>query len=188
VTEEQDLSDVERALQARFNPTKLERFTSTALEPKRSELVQQLALPEDARGRMPMTQEKFATVDNPQRVEWERHVRYFLKQLRPREQAHRITAPMIFEWTTGISIKELAEAEGVANNNPRGGGATGSANSHLRHINAILKEYFGTPYKTKIAGREVGKAYKVRAHFRVERKQPACITLKPEFEQGILDQ
>ncbi|QNL30303.1 hypothetical protein SEA_MAZUN_1 [Microbacterium phage Mazun] len=184
---ERELSDIERALKARYNPTKLDRFTSTAEELKGSEYVQELVLPDETRGRMPLTQEKYVLHENPARVEWERQVRKFVKRLNTRDTGHRITAPMVFEWTTGMSIKELAEAEGVANNDPRGGGNTGSANMHLRHINAILKEYFGTPYKTKIAGRQVGKAYKVNQHFRIENKKPISLTLWPEWENGTLN-
>ena len=183
---ERELSDVEKALQARFNPTKLNKFTSTTEELKGSEYVQELALPEGSRGRMPLTQEKYVIHENPARVEWERYLRQFIKRLNTRDTSHRITAPMVFEWVTGISIRELAEAEGVADNDPRGGGNTGSANMHLRHINALLTEYFGKSYKTKIAGRQVGKAYKVNQHFRIEDTRPKCLTLWPEWHNGTL--
>lgn len=183
---ERELSEVERALQARFNPTNLERFTSTAGEVKTSEYIKELAVPDSARGRMPLTQDKYVIHENPARVEWERQVRKFLFRLNTRDSGHRVTAPMIFEWTTQISIKELAEMEGVADRDPRGGGATGSANMHLRHINAIMKEYFGTPYKTTIANRPVGKAYKVNQYFRIENKKPISLTLWPEWENGTL--
>lgn len=179
-------SDIEKMLQEQF-PTESPRFTSTAEEPKRSEQVQQLVRPRELRGRVPLTLESFVVNENPARVEWERHVREFLGQL-TENQAHRVTAPMIFEWTTGISIKELAKAEGVDPSAWRGGAASGSANMHLRHINWVLKEYFGDPHKTTIAGRAVGKAYAVRKYFRVRLKPPANLTLKPDFEEGTLDQ
>ncbi|QNN98049.1 hypothetical protein SEA_FEDE_1 [Microbacterium phage Fede] len=180
------LSDIERALQARHNPTNPKQFASTTIEPEGSAYVKELSLPDTSRGRMPMTQEKFVVHENPARVEWERQLRKFIKRLNTRDTGHRITAPMVFEWTTGLSISEIAKAEGVAGNDPRGGGANGSANMHLRHLNALLKDYFGTPYKTKIAGRQVGKAYKVPQHFKIDTTKPKCLTLWPEWYNGTL--
>ncbi|QCG78288.1 hypothetical protein SEA_ALOEVERA_1 [Microbacterium phage AloeVera] len=183
---ERELSEIERALKRRHNPTNL-RFQSTAGEPKRSEDVNGLVLADVDRGRMPLTQEKFVLNENPARVEWERQLRKFVRRLNTRDSAHRITAPMIFEWATGLSIKELAQQEGVADKDPRGGGNTGSANMHLRHLNALLRDYFGKSYKTQIAGRSVGKAYKVNQHFRIENTRPKCLTLWPEWENGTLN-
>jgi hypothetical protein len=94
---------------------------------------------------------------------------------------------MIFEWVTGVTIKEIQEAEGVDLAEWRGGAANGSANMHLRHINAILAEYFGKPRKTTIMGRHVGKAYDVPRGFRTERRKPLCLTLWPEWDEGQLD-
>ena len=184
---EKQLSDVEKALQSRFNPTKLNKFTSTTEELKGSSYIQDLALPPGSRGRMPLTQEKYVLHENPARVEWERYLRQFLKKLNTRDSSHRVTAPMVFEWVTGISIKELAEAEGVADADPRGGASNGSANMHLRILNGLLSEYFGKPYKTKIAGRQVGKAYRVNQHFRIADKKPICLTLWPEWDNGTLN-
>lgn len=183
---ERELSDIERELQARHNPSVRRQFTSTALAPRASDYVEDLALPVESRGRMPLTQEKYVIAENPQRVTWEREVRQALATLSDKT-AHRITAPMIYEWATGISIADLIEAEGLQDASPRGGGQNGSANAHLRHINWVLAEYFGKPYKTKIAGREVGKAYKVRKGFRVKLKRPANLTLWPEWENGTLN-
>ena len=183
---ERELSDIERELQARHNPNLRRQFSSTALEPRTSEYIEDLAVPVESRGRMPLTQEKFVIAENPQRVAWERHVREALDTLSDKI-AHRVTAPMIYEWVTQISIADLIEAENLQDANPRGGGQNGSANSHLRHINWVLREYFGTPYKTKIAGREVGKAYRVRKGFRVRLKKPANLTLWPEWENGTLN-
>jgi len=182
---ERELSDIERELQARHNPNIRQQFTSTALEPRTSEYIEDLALPVESRGRMPLTQEKFVIAENPQRVAWEREVRAALATMSDKT-AHRITAVMVYEWTTGIKVTDLIEAEGLQDVSPRGGGQNGSANSHLRHINWVLQEYFGKPYKTKIAGREVGKAYKVRKGFRVKLKRPANLTLWPEWENGTL--
>jgi hypothetical protein len=183
---DRELIDIERELQARHNPSIRRQFSSTALEPKTSEYIEDLALPVESRGRMPLTQEKFVISENPQRVSWEREVRTALDQLSDKT-AHRITAPMIYEWATGISIADLIEAEGLQDVSPRGGGQNGSANAHLRHINWVLTQYFGKGYKTKIAGREVGKAYKIRQGFRVRLKRPANLTLWPEWENGTLN-
>lgn len=180
-------SDLEKELQQRFNPDNLNRFNSRAQEVTESELVKALVLPPESRGRLPYSREDFVIEENPARVEWERQVRIFLSRLNTTDHGHRVTAPDIYEWTTGIKIADLAEAEGVADKDARGGGNAGSANMHLRHINAILREYFGQPYKTTILGRPVGKAYKVRKSFRVKLKKPACLTLLPDWENGTLD-
>ena len=179
-------SDIERELQSRFNPENSQRFSSTAQDAASAEYVEQLVLPEDSRGRMPFTRDAFVISENPARVEWEREVRKFLSKLNA-DFGHRVTAPMIYEWTTGINIRELAEAEGVDPENWHGGGWNGSANTHLRHINYILKEYFGKSYKTTILGRPVGKAYTVRPSFSVRRKKPVCLTLWPEWDEGTLN-
>jgi hypothetical protein len=182
-----DLNAIERQLQEQFRPESTRRrFTSTVEDTiETSEYIKNLALPIGSRGKMPLTQDKYVINENPARIEWERQVRMFLARL-DKSMSHRVTAPMIYEWTTGISIAELAELEGVADADGRGGGKTGSANMHLRHINAILFDYFGKPYKTKIAGRQVGKAYKVRQYFRVADKKPMQLALWPEFERGLL--
>ena len=182
---EREMTELEKMLQARHNPTVKKQFTSDALDPQRSKLVGDLALPDESRGRMPLTQEKFVVYEPPQRVEWEREVRKAIFSL-PGDGGHRISAPMIFEWATGISIKELAEAEGADQKSARGGGKNGSANVHLRHINWVLRGYFGKGYKTKIAGREVGQAYKVPKGYRIERRKPLNITLWPEWENNTL--
>lgn len=181
-----EASEIERRIQEQFDPKHMKRFTSTASDITRSEYVLDLALPVEARGVLPLTRESLIVEENPARVEWERFIRQFLRKLNS-DFGHRVTAPMIYEWTTGISIKKLAASEGAADKDARGGAQNGSANMHLRHINAILKEYFGTPYKTRIAGREVGKAYKVRPAFRVDRKRPVSITLLPDWSNGTLD-
>ena len=184
---EREISDIERALQARHNPSNVKQFTSTSSDMEQSEYLKDLALPVEQRGRVPLTQERYIMHENPMRVEWERQTRLFLKQLNTRNHGHRVTAPMVFEWTTGISIAELAAAEGADQKEYHGGGQNGSANVHLRHINWVLKEYFGTPYKTKIAGREVGRAYRVKQHFRVTDYKPVCLTLWPEWENRTLE-
>ena len=187
MTEAKSLEEIEAALQKRYNPSLGRQFTSDSTALKHNELVQDLVLPVEARGRMPLTKEQYLVNENPAKVEWERHIRVFLSRLNTRQQGHRITAAMIFEWTTGRTIKEIAEAEGADKADGRGGGKAGSANAHLRIINGILKEYFGTPYKTKIAGREVGRAYRVKQHFSVRYKKPIHLALWPEWDNGTLD-
>ena len=199
-------SEIERMLQEKF-PQESPRFTSMAKDPETSTLVKELARPVEERGRIPMTREAFVIEEPPARVEWEREIRIFLSRL-SQESGHRVTAPMIYEWTTGISIRQLAEEalklkieearkeaeakgkdfdESTITLSWRGGGTTGPANMHLRLINWVLKEYFGNPHKTTIAGRSVGRAYTVRKYFRVRDKKPANLTLIPDWEAGTLD-
>jgi len=168
-----------------YDPNKLTRFTSTAIEAKKAEDVEALVLPDDERARLPFTRADFVIKEDPRRVQWEREVRKFLSGL-SRNKGHKVTGPMIYEWATGVSLIELAKEEGTLDADGRGGGRWGSANVHLRHINAILVDYFGKPYKTTILGRHVGKAYTVRPHFNVRHKKPACLTLWPEWEEGTL--
>lgn len=181
-----EASDLERQLQAQFNPENMDRFSSTAKDAAVSDYVQDLVLPEESRGRLPYTRDKFVVSENPARVEWERQVRKFLSRLNG-DFSHRITAVMIYEWATGIKIKDLIKAEGVENSASPLIRTYGSANMHLRHINWVLGQYFGKPYKTTIMGRPVGKAYTVRASFQVRRKKPACLTLWPEYDEGTLN-
>ena len=179
-------SDLERELQAQFNPENTVRFASNAKDAAESEYVKDLVLPDESRGRLPFTRDKFVVSENPARVEWERQVRKFLSRLNG-DFGHRVTAVMVFEWATGISIKELVKREGVENHQSPIVRTYGSANMHLRHINWVLTEYFGKPYKTTIMGRSVGKAYTVRPSFAVRRKKPACLTLWPEYDEGTLN-
>lgn len=186
------VSNLERQLQERFDPANLRRFTSTAREAAESTYVAELTVPEDSRGIMPYTKSEFVISENPLRVEWEREVRKFLIKL-PNYTSHRVTAPMIYEWATNIKIKDLEEAdtrnEIITDEAPglRSKTNMGRLNVHLRHINWVLREYFGKPYKTKIMGREVGRAYVVRQHFRVKLKKPANLTLWPEWSEGTLN-
>lgn len=181
------ISEIEKKLQEQFNPEHMTRFVSTAKEPNTAAALEDLKLPEDQRGPMPFTRDKYIVNEDPAQVEWEREIRKFLRRLNTDKISHRVSAVMIYEWTTGISLKDLREAEGVDETKWQGGAANGSANRHLRIINKILREYFGTPYKTKIMGREVGKAYTVGQNFRVKRKKPISVTLLPDYMNGTLD-
>ena len=189
-----EMSDIERELQARFDKANALRFSSTAGKAAESEYGAELMLPEGDRGPIPFTKEELMITENPLRVQWEREVRKFLKLL-TNHTSHRITAPMIYEWATGIKIKDLeatdkeAAEKGVQQSSDGEDGPRtemGKLNVHLRHINWVLREYFGKPYRTKIMGRDVGRAYTVRQEFKVARKKPACMTLWPEWYDGTL--
>lgn len=183
-----EASELEKQLQAQFNPENTMRFSSTAQEVAQSDYVQDLVLPDNSRGRMPLTRDKFVVSENPARVEWERQTRKFLRRLNP-DFSHRVTPHMIYEWATGIKLRDLQIAEGIDPERPgRGPAPYGSASMHIRHINWVLSEYFGKPYKTTIMGRPVGKAYTVRQSFFVQKKRPACLTLWPEWDENTLDE
>jgi hypothetical protein len=177
--------DIHKELERMFDSKNNIRFTSTATEAAKADELEQLVLPEEERGRMPFTRSDFVIKEDPARVFWEREVRKFLGRL-PKEKGHKVTGPMIYEWATGISLKDLMKEEGTEDHNGKGGGRWGSANRHLRHINWVLREYFGKPYKTTILGRQVGQAYTVRPWFEVKKKKPACLTLLPEWDEGVL--
>lgn len=175
------MSDIE----AQFQPVQ-PRFASNVQGPKDAENVLAIVQPLEERGRLPYSREDFVKTENPALVEWERQTRLYLSRLNA-DFGHRITAPMVYEWVTGRSIKEDARAEGADEASPRGGGQNGSANMHLRLINRILRDYFGQPRKTTIMGRGVGKAYTVRPHFQVKLKKPTCLTLWPDWDAGTLN-
>ena len=180
-----EVSELERSLQARFNKDSASGFSSTASKASEAKYVKDLVVADDERGRMPYTKESLVVSENPVRVEWEREVRKFLGKL-SRHTSHRISAPMIYEWATNIKIADLLKEDEI--NPPAEGERSnkGNLNVHLRHINWVLRAYFGKPYKTKIMGREVGRAYTVRQDFRVDRKKPANLTLWPEWDEGTL--
>lgn len=121
---------------------------------------------------MPLTKDKYLVRENPHLVGWEREVRKFLRNLTP-EHGHRVAAVMIYEWATGIMVKELME-EG------------GSAQSDLRKINQVLRYYFGKPYMTYIAGRKVPTAFRIKPGWYVRRHRPMTLTLWSEYTEGTL--
>jgi hypothetical protein len=179
-------AELHKKLQEQFDPSHLARFTSTATSAKVATDVEELMLDEEKRGRLPLTRADLVIKEDPRRIAWEREVRKFLSKLNG-DFGHKVTGAMVYEWATGVSLAELAKAEGVDPEVWRGGARWGSANAHLRHINAILLAYFGTPRKTTIAGRHVGKAYTVRPSFRVKDKKPATIVLQVEWSEGTLE-
>ena len=180
-----DAKTLHKQLQEQFNPDNLTRFTSNTSKAAKAEDVEVLMLPEEQRGRVPFTRADFVIKEDPRRVEWEREVRKFLARLNS-DFSHKVTSPMIYEWATGVSLAELAAAEGVDPEVWRGGARWGSANVHLRHITWVLKEYISTPYKTTIMGRHVGRAYTVRPAFKVGKKKPANLTLLADWQEGTL--
>ena len=165
------ISEIEAMLQSRFSkdqPTS--RVQSTALDPaqsKRSDLL----LPEAERGKMPFTKDKFLVRENPEIVQWEREVRKFLRRLSP-EHGHRVSAVMVYEWATGISVSDLV--------------AEGGSTTDLKRINKILRFYFGKSYMTYICGRKVPNAFRVRPGYYITRHRPMTLTLYAEYCEGTL--
>jgi hypothetical protein len=174
-TEPALLSEVETLLKKRFDKDEADRtrrLPSTADAARTSARVDQLTLPDTERAKMPYTKDKYLVRENPHRVQWEREVRKFLRNLSP-EHGHRVAAVMVYEWATGIRVKDLM-AEG------------GSARRDLGHINAVLRYYFGKPYMTYILGRKVPNAYRIRPGYYIRRHRPMTLTLWAEYQEGTL--
>ena len=176
------LSDVEQALKKQFNrdDANKRRVPSTARAAASSERVDQLVLPDEMRARMPFTKDKYLVRENPQLVQWERETRKFLRNLSP-QHGHRVAAVMIYEWATGIHIKDAMELEA------KGEAGRASWRADLRKINQILKFYFGKPYMTYIMGRKVPNAYRVRPGYYIKRHRPMTLTLYAEYAEGTLN-
>ena len=176
------LSDAEENLKKRFSKEEAnkKRLPSTASASRSSERIDQLTLPDSERGKMPFTKEKYLVRENPQLVQWEREVRKFLRKLSP-EHEHRVTAVMVYEWATGVLVKDLMETPQTFE--------SGRANwrTDLRKINQILAFYFGKPFTTWIMGRKVGKAYKVKQGYYIRRHRPKTLTLYAEYTEGVLN-
>lgn len=173
------LSEVEQALRERFKEEgpKGTRVPSTSRGVREARL-DQLLLPDDERPKMPFTKEKYLIRENPQRVQWERELRKFLRKLSP-EHEHRVAAVHVFEWATGLRIAELMQLEQAGER-----GKT-SWRADLRKINVLLKEYFGDPYMTYIMGRKVAKAYRIPKGWYVYRHRPKTLTLYAEYADGV---
>lgn len=175
MTDDLSLHEAETVLRNRFTgkDQKLSRLPSTAQQPKASNRVDRLVLPDDERPDMPFTKDKYLVRENPHLVQWERETRKFLRKLSP-QHGHRVAAVMIYEWATGIKVADLMAAGG-------------SANADLRMINKILRYYFGQPYMTYICGRKVPKAYRVRPGYLITRHRPMTLTLYAEYAEGVLN-
>lgn len=167
------LNAVEQELRDRFDPGSKGRSVvpSTAELGEAPTRASELLLPDEHRGRMPFTKDKYLVKENPHLVMWEREVRKFLRKLSPMHE-HRVSAVMIYEWATGIEVKELVEK----------GGST----VDLKRINKILRFYFGTPYMTYICGRKVPRAYRVKLGYLITRHRPMTLTLYAEYCEGTL--
>jgi hypothetical protein len=180
------LTEAERQLREQFEVTKQARRVSPsdaragAQGGVRQVRLQQLVLPEDERGRMPFTKSQYLIKENPQEIFWERELRKFLRRLSP-EHEHRVSAVMVWEWATGLSVADLEAAI-------KAGTADGKAThrSDLRKLNALLRHYFGKGYMTYIAGRKVPRAYKVRKGYYIKRHRPLSLTLYAEYCEGTL--
>ena len=168
------LTEVEAFLKSKFNKEEADRtrVPSNARSSASSVRLNQLTLPDEKRARMPFTQDKYLVRENPALVQWERETRKFLRNLSP-EHGHRVSAVMIYEWATGIKVKDMIEH-----------GA--SPNPDLIKLNKILRFYFGQPYMTYIAGRKVPRAYRVRPGYYIRRHRPMTLTLYAEYCEGVL--
>jgi hypothetical protein len=173
-SDRQLLSEVEMLLKKKFVKEEADkrRVPSTALDAQASARLDQLTLPDSERGRMPFTKDKYLIRENPHLVAWERETRKFLRNLTP-VHGHRVAAVMIYEWATGIRVKDLMD-EG------------GSAASDLRKINQVLRFYFDKPYMTYIMGRKIPKAYRVKPGYFIRRHRPMTLTLYNEYAEGTL--
>lgn len=168
------ISEVEEFLKSKFDKTApTSGVPSIAGPATASTRINQLVLPDEDRGRMPFTKDKYVVRENPQLVQWERETRKFLRNLSP-AHGHRISAVMVYEWATGILVKELLEQGGTAS-------------PDLRKINQCLRHYFGKPYQTYIGGRKVPRAYKVKSGYYIRRHRPMTITLYLEYSEGVLN-
>jgi len=174
------LSEAEETLRKRFLEEGGQRPQPPMSVAGRQSRVEMLVVPDEVRGKMPLTKSKYIVRENPHLIQWEREVRKFLRRLSP-DHEHRISAVMIYEWATGIRITELMELEKAS---PKKNHTTWRAD--LRKLNKILAYYFGKPYSTWIAGKKVPKAYRVKQNFLITRKRPMSLTLWTEFTSGVL--
>jgi hypothetical protein len=169
------LNEVEEYLKARFDKNRSKpRVPSNSLAaPGASSRLDSLILKDEERGRLPETKDKYLVRENPHLVAWEREVRKFLRKLNP-DHGHRVAGAMIFEWATGLSLKDLHDRKAMPH-------------ADLRKINKILEFYFGKPYMTYILGRKVPKAYRVPPGWYVSRHRPMTLTLFHEYSTKTLN-
>ena len=171
--QESYLSEVEALLKGKFSKTESSRsrLPSTAQQSARSTRINQLTLPEEERGRMPFTKDKFLVRENAELVQWERETRLFLRKLSP-EHGHRVSAAMVYEWATGIKVADLM--------------AAGGSTVDLKKINKILRYYFEKSYTTYICGKKVPNAYRVKPGYYITKHRPMTLTLYAEYCEGTL--
>ena len=171
-TENSLLSEVEALLKERFSTDNNSPLPSTAVEVSAPERMNQLVKPENERGRMPFTKDKYLVKENPELVEWERETRRFLRKLSP-AHGHRVSAAMVYEWATGILVKDLV--------------AEGGSTVDLKRINKVLRFYFGKSYMIYICGKKVLNVYCVLVGYYIKRHRPMTLTLYAEYCEGVLN-
>ena len=177
------LSEAEVVLRERFLKDRVHRALPSSAKPMSpSERVETLVLPDELRAKMPLTKSKYLARENPHLVHWEREVRKFLRQLSP-EHEHRVSAVMIYEWATGISVAEIMKMPIVRK---PGQPWAPTWRTDLRKIDKVLTYYYGKPYSTYIAGHKVPKAYKVKRGYYITRHRPMTLTLWTEYNEGVL--
>jgi|SRR4051812_26411537 hypothetical protein len=181
ISERSLLTATEEELKQRFEKKVADkrRLPSVAADAPSSERIDQLVLPDDMRAKMPVTKDKYLVRENPHLVSWERECRKFLRRLSP-DHGHRIAAVMVYEWATGIPIKDL-----MADTSPLPPGRQ-NWRSDLRKINTVLAWYFGKPYMTYICGRKIPKCYRVRPGYYIRYHRPMTLTLWAEWNEGVL--
>lgn len=179
-SEQQLLTEVEQELKKKFDKDAAsKRQTPTNAENvKSSARLNQLVLADADRPAMPLTKDKYLVRENEALVDWERETRKFLRNLSP-EHGHRIAATMVYEWATGITVKDAMAAKDDDGPQTR-------VRADLRKINKILLYYFGKPYMTYIAGRKVPRCYRVRPGYYIRRHRPMTLTLWVEYRDGTL--
>lgn len=167
------IQEVDELLRKRFasGETAFVPTDARIIPNERETRAEQLMRPDSERSKMPLTQDKYQVHENPELVAWERETRKFLRQLSP-SHGHRVSASMVFEWATGIPVKELMEQ----------GGST----TDLKRINQLLRFYYGKPYQTYICGRKVPQAYRVPPGSYIRRRRPMTLTLYLEYLEKTL--
>lgn len=182
------LSEAEERLKKKFqkeDADRKHRIPSTASDARSSERLDQLVLPDEKRARMPYTKDKYLVRENPHLVQWEREVRKFLRNLSP-DHGHRVAAVMVYEWATGVLIKDIMAEEQTYKMEVGLPKPHTTWRSDLRKINTILAYYFGKPYMTYIMGRKIPKAYRVKPGYYIRRHRPMTLTLYAEYVEGSL--
>jgi len=186
--ETQDLLfEVERMLKKDYKRDNISRVPSTAREAAGSPRIDQLILQKEERPKMPYTKDKYLVRENPHKVAWERVTREFLRNLSV-ATGHRVSAVMVFEWATGIKVKEatdLARKQKADDSIPEAEKYAGPS-PDLRKINEILRFYFGKSYMTYIMGRKTPNCYRVPPGYHIRRHRPMTLTLYAEYAEGTL--
>jgi hypothetical protein len=175
------LTATEEELKKRFQKEDMGKrpLPSVATNAPAAARLDQLVLPDNMRAKMPLTKDKYLVKENPHLVAWEREVRKFLRRLSP-DHGHRVAAVMVYEWATGVLIKDL-----MRDTSPLPAGRQ-NWRTDLRKIDKILEWYFGKPYMTWICGRKVPRTYRVRPGYYIRRHRPMTLTLWAEYTEGVL--